>query len=157
MKKILVSSFLVLLITFNNTAKAAAVSMANNMKTMINNPYKESKYSQEELYQDILFSMLTPYIQKAVDDYYRELLTVTPIVDPMSIKILRVDRPNGYRTFYFIIETQVMPYIGPHNSVGTDNVTISVGGIGEVKILKFKHIEDHPLPPNYLNIIKKKL
>jgi hypothetical protein len=138
----------VLLITFSNTGKANAISITDNMKSVIKNPYEAPTNSQEEIYQDILYSILTPYIQNEVDNYYREILTVSPIVDPISIKILSMERPNGDKTFYFIIEMQVMPYIEAHNSVGIDNITISVDGIGEIKVLKFQHIKDYLKPPN---------
>ncbi|MBU3156360.1 DUF3888 domain-containing protein [Clostridium estertheticum] len=52
-------------------------------------------------------------------------------VDAWAIDILSVERPNGYRTFLFIIKMEVIPYVGPHLSVGVDRITITVDGIGE--------------------------
>lgn len=122
----------------------------------INQPYKPPEQSREELYQDIFVSLLMPEIQKSVDNYYKEFLTDTPMVAPYDVTILKAERPNGYRTFVFLLELEVHPYIGAHNSVGVDHITIRVGGSGDVKVEKFEHVKSYELPPNYQNIIKKK-
>lgn len=62
MKKVLVDTLLVLLLTLTISSNVIAFSKTNNMKFMLTTPYNVPKHSQEELYQDILYSMLTPYI-----------------------------------------------------------------------------------------------
>lgn len=100
-----------------------------------------------------------PYIQKSVGDYYTKYLTDISTVDPWSIDILSVERPNGYSTFVFVIKIQVIPYIGPHIGVGVDHIIITVDGTGEVEVKNFEHIKSYylELPPNYQDIIKKNL
>lgn len=122
----------------------------------INKTYKPPEQSREELYQDIFVSLLMPEIQKSVDNYYKEFFTDTPMVAPYDLTILKAERPNGYRTFVFMIELEVYPYFGAHNSVGVDRITIRLGGSGDVKVEKFEHIKSYELPPNYQNIVKKK-
>lgn len=117
--------------------------------------YKPPEQSREELYQDISFSLLSPYIQKSVEDYYTKFLTDIPTVDPWAIDILSAERPNGYRTFLFVLKIQVKPYVGPHLGVGVDRITITVNGAGDVEVNSFEHIKDYELPPHYQNIIKK--
>lgn len=119
--------------------------------------YKPIEKSREELYQDIFFSLLLPYIQKSVEDYYKKFLTDIPTVDSWDIDILSVERPNGYRTFLFVIEIQVNPYIGPHLGVGVDRLKITIHGAGNVEVNSFEHIRDYELPPHYQHIIKKNL
>ncbi|WP_026477812.1 DUF3888 domain-containing protein [Alkaliphilus transvaalensis] len=46
------------------------------------------------------------------------------------------------RTFYFIIDIELVPYIGPHNSVGIDQITLIVEGSCDVEIVDFRHIKD---------------
>lgn len=93
--------------------------------------------SREELYQDIIMSFLTPYIEEAASDYYRRSL----IVAPYSVKILSMERPNGYRTFAFRMVLEVVPYVGPHLSVGVDHLTITIQPGGEVLIEDYVHTE----------------
>lgn len=150
MKKIIIVIFLLLTLL-------AGASFPCSANENLNNSYRPPKNSREELYQDIFYSLLIPYIQKSVDRYYSEFLTDLPTVDPWDIDILSVERPNGYRTFFFAIKIEVMPYVGPHISVGVDRLTITVGGAGNVEVKEFKHIENSILPPHYQNIIKKKL
>jgi len=120
-----------------------------------NIPYQPPEQSREELYQDIFISLLLPYIQNEVDKYYSKYLTQTPMVAPYTVYVLNAERPNGYRTFSFRLKLQVDSYIGPHNSVGLDYITVTIEGLGDVKIDKFEHIKSYMLPPNYEDIIKK--
>lgn len=117
--------------------------------------YKPIEDSREELYQDIFCSLLMPYIQKSVSNHYKKYLTDIPTVDPWSINILCVERPKGYRTFLFMLKVEVNPYVGPHISVGTDQLTITIHGTGDVEVNDFQHIKDYDLPLHYEYIIKK--
>jgi hypothetical protein len=96
-----------------------------------------------------------PYIQQEIDKYYSQYLTDTPMVAPYTVSVLSAERPNGYRSFVFDLKLEVSSYIGPHNTVGLDHITLIVGGSGDVEIEKFEHIKSHVIPPNYENIIKK--
>jgi len=124
---------------------------SNSVYALINTP---NHYSKEEQYKDIFCSLLLPYIQKSVDDYYTKYLTTGGLVDPWDIEILSVERPNN--NFEFVIKMQVRPYVGPHISIGVDNITITVEGYGEVKVNKFEHIQSDylKLPPHWQHIIK---
>lgn len=97
------------------------------------------KVQEKKLYQDIFFTLLRPYISKAIVDYYGKSYNF----DNWSTDILSVERPNGNRTELFIIKLQVNPYIGAHNTVGTDNITFIVSAGGNVKIEKFEHIKSY--------------
>ncbi len=134
--------------TFTTVVSAAALYPSDI-------PYQPPKQSREELYQDIFISLLLPYIQNEVDKYYSKYLIDTPIVAPYSVYVLNAERPDGYRSFFFRLKLQVNSYIGPHNGVGLDYITATVGGTGDVKIEKFEHIKSYKLPPNYESIIKK--
>ncbi|NLG37750.1 MAG: DUF3888 domain-containing protein [Clostridiales bacterium] len=71
-----------------------------------------------------------------------------------SVNVINVERPNGYRTFFFTVTLQISPYTGPHISVGLDNITVAINGSGNVSIEKYEHIESFNLPPHYEHIIK---
>ncbi|TGE37249.1 DUF3888 domain-containing protein [Desulfosporosinus fructosivorans] len=111
---------------------------------------KAPKQSQQELYQDVFVTLLDPYIQKELDDYYGRLLSISPMYSPEYVEILNVERPMGYRSFSFIIKLQVEPYVGPHESIGIDRLTIRVGsGEGEVKVEKHEHIKSYEKNRNF--------
>ena len=98
--------------------------------------------SVEEIYQDIFVRLLSPYIEGAVENYYGQPFSVAPY----SVRVLSVERPNGYRTFEFLITLEVMPYYGPHNSVGVDRITIRVKS-SKAMVEKFDHIKSYDIPP----------
>lgn len=152
MKKRLITAVVItslISIQFQNHCVYASIN-----KSVVQN-YKTPEHSKEELYQDIFCSLISPYIQKSVSKYYSKYLTDIPTVDPWDYKILSVERPNGYRSFVFVLKIEIIPYVGPHIGVGVDRLTIEVQGAGTVKVKNFKHIRNYELPPNYQNIIKK--
>jgi len=105
--------------------------------------------AQDILYEDVIITALVPTINAAIDDYYKTFLTESPLYDSTSINILDIERPNGYRTWHFIINIEVSPFIGPHITVGKDKISIDLSYPGIPEILKFEHIEDYPLPERY--------
>lgn len=107
-------------------------------------PQKPPEHSMEELYYDISISIILPNIRKAVGDYYMASIGISPAVDPWQADIQYIERPHGYRTYLFQIKLEVMPYIGPHRTVGTDRITLEVS-TDKVKVVKFEHIESYPI------------
>lgn len=106
--------------------------------------------SVEEIYQDIFVTLLLPCIEEAVEDYYGKPFNVAPYL----VKILSVERPNGYRTFLFRVIIEVIPYYGPHNSVGIDHITIRVDSRKAI-VEKFEHIKSYEISPKQLSLINK--
>lgn len=107
--------------------------------------YDPPQGSSEWLYNDDLKTVLLPYVQGAVSNYYEENTGYSPIVDIWgNSDIISIKRLNGYT---FIIKFEVSPYLGAHNSIGVDHITLKVSPSGEVKIENFEHINSYPIPP----------
>lgn len=121
--------------------------------TFVNTTAKQAEEkSQDVLYQDVIITALAPVINKAVIDYYKNIFTESPLYDQTSIKILNIERPNGYRTWHFIINIEVDPFIGPHITVGKDRLSIDLSYPNYPEVLKFEHVEDYPLPEHYKHL-----
>lgn len=120
---------------FETSTFVNAIELLDHKVPNQSDTYIAPQESKEELCQDIFMTMLTPYIQKAVDDYYGKHYAVDSVAE-----ILSIDQPNGYRTFYFIIKPQVVPYQRAHNAVGGDQITLSVSS-SSVKVEKFEHFK----------------
>lgn len=114
--------------------------------------YQPAKESKEELVMDLFFSLLLPNIQEAVSNYYSDYLTESPVVYPYQIKILNMERTNG---FIFSVTLEVTPVLGAHNPVGRDQLRFSIAP-SEIKLEEFKHMETFELPPHLQENIKKK-
>ncbi|WP_368488783.1 DUF3888 domain-containing protein [Clostridium sp. BJN0013] len=156
MRKSLFALFLVLLITFNIPLNIKAASY-NYVKFGLKEHYITPENSKEKLYRDMLMTLLLPILQNTVDNYYKEYLSVSPMVAPYDISVLRMDRLGENETFDFRLKLELHPYVGPHLDVGLDYITIKINPVDKVKIEKFEHIKNYELPSYYQNIIKKKL
>lgn len=144
--------------TDGNSITSAVSQVAKNTTTSSEKKYIVPKQSQEELYQDIFNTLLSPYIQKAINNYYEKYLTISPTYSPDYVEILNIERPMGYRTFSFLIKLQIKTYVGPHIDIGVDQLTIRVSEEdGKVTVEKFEHIKDYfnELPENLKGIVKK--
>jgi hypothetical protein len=115
---------------------------------------KPPQESREELYHDLFITLLSPYIDTRIDEYYSKLFTISPTVYGYMIDIISVERIHGYRHFSFFVTLEVTPVVGPHISVGKDRLVFEIGA-GGPKLLKFEHLEMHELPEHWQNIIKK--
>lgn len=121
--------------------------------SIVNSIAKQVKEDPKDiLYEDVIITALSPSIDKAIDEYYKNILTKSPFYDSTSIKILNIDRPNGNQTWNFIIEIEVRPYIGPHITVGKDRILIELSYPGLQAIKSFEHVEDYPLPERYKHL-----
>ncbi|MFB5089154.1 DUF3888 domain-containing protein [Psychrobacillus sp. PGGUH221] len=119
------------------------------------NYYQPEEKSKEELMMDLFLSLLSPNIDKAITNYYSDSLLISPMVYPYQIKILNMERTNGYRGFIFSVTIEVTPVVGPHIPVGKDQLTFTITP-SRISLTEFKHIETYDLPPHWQYIIKKK-
>ncbi|WP_326513145.1 DUF3888 domain-containing protein [Clostridium intestinale] len=111
--------------------------------TKLGLPYKYTpeEGSIEELYKDIIATLIEPYITKEIEKYYGKAY----MYDLFDMEFLKIERPNGYRSFSFIVTVEVRPFIGAHNTLGVDDIIMKIEA-GEVKVEKFKHIKSFPIP-----------
>lgn len=113
---------------------------------------KLDENSKERIYEDLIICLFVPYIQKEVNNYYKEYLTEMPAVFPDSVDIVNIKREGGYG---IQSELVVRPFVGPYNYVGDDRIIIETGVGGYVKVIKFEHLKSYELPWNWKYIIKK--
>lgn len=104
--------------------------------------YTPPEGSVEELYKDIIVTLISPYITKEIEKNYGQLLQY----DLFNIEFLNIERPN-YRSFSFLIKIQIRPFVGAHNTIGIDNITIRISP-SETKVEKFEHIKSFSIPPH---------
>lgn len=152
MKKVLfVISILTVITSFLIPSSAHELTIKQPSK--IEQPYL-TENSKEIIYRDVIASMLVPYIQKEVNNYYKEYLTETPMIFAYNIDIVSAKR-KGETGYLIELEVIVHPYVGAHNTVGDERLIIETGGLGSVEIKKFEHIKSYKLPWNWQHIIKK--
>lgn len=103
--------------------------------------YTPKEGSIEELYKDIIASLIFPYIPIEIEKYYGQQY----LYDLWNMKFLQIDRPHGYRSFIFVIKVEIQPFIGAHNTIGIDDITIRIEG-GNTTVEKFEHLKSFQIP-----------
>ncbi len=99
--------------------------------------------TEMNLYQKMLIAALDPYIQKSVRDYYGRKDVLAP---PYVVKVLDATNPTGNQVT-FELKLQAEPYVGPHDPVGIDDITLKISPT-EINVMNFEHIKSFTLPPN---------
>lgn len=99
-----------------------------------------------ELYRDIIITAIHPVIHKSLEAYYGR-----PVgYEFIEVKFINIVRIKGYRTFDFIVKVQVQPFLGNHQTIGLDNLTVGINA-SRVWLRSFEHIKDYELPPYLRN------
>ncbi len=104
-------------------------------------------FSKElNLQRELIFTVFTPELQKASDDFYSEYLSDNPLVYNYSGKIISLKKSKyGYNYGYYI-KFGIEPVIGPHYPVGYDEVEYFVYYDGTIKLLNFTHKKNYEFP-----------
>ncbi|WP_315114635.1 DUF3888 domain-containing protein [uncultured Clostridium sp.] len=122
MKKIIIPSVLILLLSFSSKN----VYSHNNF--YLNQPMD---INQQELYEGSLKSLLYPYILDEITKYYGQPKQFE------DMEILNIKKTPD--KFEYEITIQVITFTGPHNPPrGRETVTILTNSMG-TKVINFKH------------------
>lgn len=117
---------------FTNGFYSATYAKSNN--TFFNAVYINENESQQKLENDLLLSIFSPYIAKAIENYYGEPRQF----DLWDAKIISIKRLEP-GSFYFEITISVTTFKGPHNPpYGLETTTIRLDATG-IHVVDFKH------------------
>ncbi|MGO5067426.1 DUF3888 domain-containing protein [Clostridium sporogenes] len=132
MKKKLVIIITIIFLTIVLSNKSYYKVYANSF--MINVPTITENESQRKLENDLLLRILSPYIDKAIENYYGE----SRQFDLWNAKITNIKRLEP-GSFNFEITVSVTTFKGPHNPpYGLETVTIKFDNFG-THIINFNH------------------
>ncbi|WP_241428141.1 DUF3888 domain-containing protein [Clostridium sp. DJ247] len=93
MKKIVfVVSILIVITSFSIPCSAYELTIKQPSKI---EQAQLTENSKEIIYIDLVISLLVPYMQKEINNYYKEYLTELPIIFPYSVDIVNVERQGG--------------------------------------------------------------
>jgi hypothetical protein len=89
----------------------------------------------------VIEMLLYSEIEKKVESFYKPYFNSPPEIDPVSMNIQDIIRaPAGYD-----VTLQLYPYLGAHNSVGEDIITINVIA-DSITTKEFKHVKSYEVP-----------
>lgn len=103
--------------------------------------------------EDLLVNTYLKRIQRVSDSFYQEYYTVVPTVTSGEVRVkeLQSDSTKGQVTF------TVEPFLGPHDTIGVDEITFSADYMGNIKVEEVKHIISYSLPDNLKDLEKKRV
>lgn len=102
----------------------------------------------------LLINTYLKYIQYASNDFYNEYFTISPTVAYyyVWVKEISSDKSTNPTSLITFIS---MPFVGPHDTVGIDEITFSADYTGKIKLKEFQHIKSYSLPDNLKSLMKK--
>ena len=103
-------------------------------------------------YDQAIINTYLDKIKSASNDFYNEYYAKLPSVMyyTVSIKDIVSEKSNSIITF------NSYPYLGPHDTIGIDEITFVADYMGNVKLQSFNHIVSYHLPDN-LRYLEKKI
>lgn len=106
------------------------------------------KQSEE---RKLLVYTFSDALQEQSNLFYKSYYTISPTVayDSTYVKSLKDNGENIEITFCSL------PYIGPHDTVGEDEITFQVKHNGEYVPISFRHLKSYSLPENLISLQKE--
>ena len=111
---------------------------------------KPTQDSEELRLQDMLMTMLTPYIEKDLNNFYysKILKDFSPHITPWRIEVIETRRVNGFRGFKLEITFEIEPTDGGKwVPIGKDRMTYEITAGPTVKLINHTHLETYEYPP----------
>ncbi len=107
--------------------------------------------NMKDQYNQLLVNTYLTEIMEASDNFYDGYYTISPIVNYYSVFVKKVSADG--RTYYVTFTSN--PYLGPHDTIGNDEITFSADYLGNVKLESFNHLKSYHLPDNLKDLEKK--
>lgn len=108
-------------------------------------------FDEQSAEAKLLVYTFSDKIQAQSDLFYEPYYTIPPTIAYYSTYVSRI-KDNGANieiTFFSL------PYIGPHDTIGEDEITFQVNHTGETFPISFRHLKSHPLPENLISLQKE--
>ena len=97
-----------------------------------------SANAETDIYKETLTVSLLKELQQASNRYYDGSYSVFPTVELVTTELEQICKQEDKT----ILEFKIMPFIGPHNTVGVDHITLSLDHRGNVTVLDYQHSEN---------------
>lgn len=125
-----------------------SLALITSFQTRTDSLFEPTQDSNELRLQDMLMLMLTPYIERDLNNYYypKIIKDFSPIVTPWKIELIETKR-NHFRGFQMQITFEVEPTDGgQYIPVGKDRMTYEISAGPEVKLIDHTHLKTYKYP-----------
>jgi hypothetical protein len=141
----------VLLILFSFLYPLKSIAFDNPKQNKKQITESVAPLSKEEVLQTYIGVITSKYTKKPLSEHYGMNLPY----QLEDVKVIDAKMIYSTNNVDFIFKTQVQPFVGAHNPVGTDEFTFRISD-SVIKLLKYEHIESFSIPP-HLNQYYKNL
>lgn len=107
-----------------------------------NTPDKQSIEPQQD---DVLLTILAPYIEIAIAGRYGTENNYAIQTAPYVMEILSIEQPDTSKHYTYLVKVKVEPYANAHITVGQDILTFAIDPSG-IYLSGFHHTKDYQLP-----------
>lgn len=98
----------------------------------------------------VLVCLFTDRIQEQTDRFYAAYYTVSPTIAYYMTAVKNIEKEDGG----FSVTFAALPYLGPHDTIGEDEIIFRVRHSGETTLIAFRHLKSYPLPDNLRSLEK---
>ncbi|MCI2105790.1 MAG: DUF3888 domain-containing protein [Intestinimonas sp.] len=130
----------------------AALATISFFPIQQSNPAKTAlaTFEEQPAKDKLLVYIFLDAIQGQSDQFYAPYYTISPTNAYYSTTVKEVQEDGVTVDITF----STLPYIGPHDTIGEDEITFHVTHSGEITPMSFKHLKSYPLPDNLRSIEK---
>ena len=114
--------------------------LANDKKTITAHLTKD----QEKNCDSLLINTYLTKIIEASDEFYKEYYRILPTLNYYSIYVKEYISDSRLSQITFTSK----PYLGPHDTIGVDEITFTADYLGNVELKSFDHLLSYHLPDN---------
>lgn len=112
-----------------------------------------SQINKNSEYDKAMINTYLSKIKSASDEFYNDYYIKLPSVMYYTVNVKKIEseRSNSIITF------MSFPYLGPHDTIGIDEITFEADYMGNIELKEFSHIKSYYLPDNLKHLEKKKV
>ena len=112
---------------------------------------QEAQQAKDSAHDTALINACLPQVQEAVTDFYADYLTVSPTAANYvtTLQTITTDENNNNATIVLTVE----PYVGPHDPVGRDQVTLAIHNTGDIIVEDYQHLYSCALPEHLTDLL----
>lgn len=110
-----------------------------------------SKISNSSECDQAIINTYLSRIKQASDEFYKDYYLKLPQVMYYTVNLKKIEQERSNSIITFIS----YPYLGPHDTIGIDEITFKADHMGNIKFEEFKHIKSYHLPDNLKSLEKK--
>lgn len=105
-------------------------------------------FKEQSAKDTLLVCVFLEAIREESYKFYAPYYTLSPTIAYYSATVKGVKEYGANIDITFMS----LPYIGPHDTIGEDEITFRVTHSGEITPREFRHVKSYPLPSNLSDI-----